>query len=51
MPGQQMFLSALGASDAALAQVLTVSAGGRFTQTPTTNQFALVAPDARPVVE
>jgi hypothetical protein len=51
MPGQQVFLSALGASDAALAQVLTVSAGGRFTQAPSTNQFVLVAPDARPTVE
>jgi hypothetical protein len=51
VPGQQVFLSALGASDAALAQVLTVSAGGRFTQTPSTNQLLLVAPDARPTVE
>jgi hypothetical protein len=50
VPGQQVFLSALGTSDAALAQVLTVSAGGR-SQAPTTNQFSLVAPDARPTVE
>lgn len=51
MPGQQVFLSALGASNAALAQVLTVSAGGRFSQAPSANQLALVAPDARPTVE
>jgi hypothetical protein len=30
LPGQQVFLSALGASDSALAQVMTVSAGERF---------------------
>lgn len=51
MPGQQVYLSALGASNAALAQVLTVSAGGRFSQAPSANQLALVAPDARPTVE
>jgi hypothetical protein len=51
MPGQQVYLSALGTSNAALAQVLTVSAGGLFSEAPSANPFAMVAPDARPSVE
>jgi hypothetical protein len=51
MPGQQVFLSALGESDAALAQVLTVSAGGIFSQAPSANPLAMVAPSERPLAQ
>ncbi|HTE84374.1 MAG TPA: hypothetical protein VK821_06560 [Dehalococcoidia bacterium] len=47
MPGEQLQLSARGSSNAALAQSLTVSASGVYSQAPNQSGLALIAPGAR----
>jgi hypothetical protein len=50
-PGQQFMLSALGRSNAALAQSLIVEASAVYTQAPNAVLIAMVAPGARPPSE